>query len=152
MNSFHDPGMEEGRIFGIIKERPKHPRRQREDIIDTTFMRDIHHMGNGQFFTDKTLDGFLGILNYKYRYKMDFSNTQFLVSAREKDYNQRFISLVMRLRIKRKTIFDLDNYFVLNHIPPLHWGVIHVLPKQKCIVCFDGLHGEEHDKYEEVEK
>ena len=34
----------------------------------------------------------------------------------------------------------------------MHWGVIHVLPKQKSIVCFDGYHGEEHDKYEEVKK
>ena len=67
MNSFHDPGMEEGRIFGIIQEQPKHTRRQRGDIIDTIFMRDIHHMENGQSFADTTLDGFLGILNYKYR-------------------------------------------------------------------------------------
>ena len=44
----------------------------------------------------------------------------------------------------------LDNYLVLNFIPPLHWGIIHVLPKQKCIVCFKGYHGKEHDKYEEV--
>ena len=41
-----------------------------------------------------------------------------------------------------ETIFASDNYFVLNHIPPLHWGVIHFLPKQKCIVCFDGFDGE----------
>ena len=27
INSFHDPGIEEGRILGIIKERHKHPRR-----------------------------------------------------------------------------------------------------------------------------
>ena len=83
---------------------------------------------------------------------MDFANTKFLVSARQKDYDERFISLVMRSRIQGKTIFDLDNYFVLNHIPPLHWGVIHVLPKQKSIVCFDGYHGKEHEKYEEVKK
>ena len=55
------------------------------DIIDTIFMRDIHHMGNGQFFTDTTLYGFLVILNYKYEYKMDFSNIKFLVSARQKN-------------------------------------------------------------------
>ena len=81
---------------------------------------------------------------------MDFSNTKFSVSARQKDYDERFISLVMKSRIQGKNIFDLDNYFVLNHIPPLHWGIIHVLPKQKCIVCFDGFHDKEHDKYEEV--
>ena len=58
----------------------------------------------------------------------------------------------MRSRIQGETIFDLDNYFVLNHIPPLHWGIIYVLPKQKCIVCFDEVHVEEHNKYEEVKK
>ena len=56
----------------------------------------------------------------------------------------------MRWRIQRKTIFDLDNYFVLNYTPPLHWGIIHVLPKYKCIVCFDGFHGKEHDKYKNI--
>ena len=79
---------------------------------------------------------------------LDFSNKKLLVSARQKDYDQRCISLLMRSKIQGKTLFDLDNYFVLNHIPPLHWGIIHVLPKQKCIVCFYGCHAEEHDKYE----
>ena len=50
MNSFHDPGMVGERPFGIIKERPKHPRGQRVDIIDTVCMRDIHHMRYGEFF------------------------------------------------------------------------------------------------------
>ena len=118
--SFHNPGMEEGRIFGIIEERSLYPRRQRGDIIDTIFMRDVHHMGNGQFFTDETLDGFLGILNYKYEYKMDFANTKFLVGARENEYNQSHILLVTRSRVQGGTISDLDNYFVLNHITPLH--------------------------------
>ena len=37
------------------------------------------------FFTDATLDGFLGILNYKNRYKMDFTKKKFSVSDRQKD-------------------------------------------------------------------
>ena len=89
-------------MFGIIKERPTHTRRQRQDIIDAIFTRYIHRMGNGQFFTDTTSDGFRGILNYKYRYKIDFANTKLLVSARQKDYDQRLISLVMRSRIQGK--------------------------------------------------
>ena len=59
MNSFHDPGMVGERTFGIIKERPKHPRGRRVDIIDTICMRDIHRMRYGEFSTDATLDGFL---------------------------------------------------------------------------------------------
>ena len=85
-------------------------------------------------------------MNYNYQYKMNFSDKNFLVNSREKDYGQMFVSLVMRSRIQGKTIFDLDNYFVLNHINPVHWEIIHVLPKQKCIGCFDGFYGEENDK------
>ena len=40
---------------------------------------------------------------------------------------------------------------MINHIPHLHWGVINTLP-EKSIVCFDGLHGKEHDTYEEVKQ
>ena len=67
------------------------------------------------FFTDTTLDGLLGILNYKYGYKMDFANKKFLVGARKKDYNQNFISFVMRLRIQGKSRLDLDS--IKSHSP-----------------------------------
>ena len=152
MNLSHDPGMDEGIIFGIIKERPKQPTRLSQDTIDTIGMKDIHQMGNGKFFTDAKLDGFLGILSCKNRYKIDLANIKFLVSARQKDYNQRFISIVMRSRNQGETIFDLGNYFVLNHTPPLPWGVIHVSSKQKNIVCFDGLHGKGQENFWEVKK
>ena len=108
--------------------------------------------GMWSVFIDATLDGFLGILNYKYEYRMEVANIYFVVSAREKELNQRHISLVIMSSSQGGTIFDFDKYFVLNHIPPLHWGIIHVLPTNKCIVCFDGYHGKEHDKYELVKK
>ena len=80
---------------------------------------------------------------------MEFAKTNFLVSVIENEYNKIHISLVIMSRIQGKTVFDLDNYFSFNYIPPFHWGILNVSPNQKCIFCFDGHHDEEHDKYEE---
>ena len=115
-------------------------------------MRDIFHMIPGEYFTDPILNGFLGIMNYRYTNTMDFENTFFLNSVRGDHYTPNYISLCMRTRVKEKTIFDLENYFVLNHIPPLYWGIIHVSLNEKSITCYDGYHMEKQKKYEEVKK
>ena len=83
---------------------------------------------------------------------MDFANSFFLDSVREKHYARNYTSLRMRTRIEDKSIFDLENYFVLNHIPPEHWGIIHVSLNEKSITCYDGYHMDQEQKYEEVKK
>ena len=95
MSSFHDPTMR----FGTINERPKHPIRRGGNLGNEIIMKDIHHMRQGQFFTDNTLDGFLAILNYKYMDKMDYAHTKFLAYVRRTNYQPRRISNIMRSRI-----------------------------------------------------
>ena len=109
-------------------------------------------MKPGKYFTDVILTGFLAILNYKYTNTMDFSNTYFLEKFKEHNYSPDYVSRVMRTRLKNKTIFDLDNYFVLNHIPPNHWGIIHVSLDKQSITCFDGYHMDQLQQYEAVKK
>ena len=104
------------------------------------------------YVTDLTFDGCLGILNCNHKDKMDFANTKFPKNTKTKNYQIIRIKLTMISRCQDTAIFDLDNYFVLNHITPLHWGFVHVLRKQKCIACFDGYHQEEHRKYNEIKK
>ena len=57
--------------------------RLRREIIGTVCMRNIHHIRCGEYFIDETLDGFLGIWNYNYTYKMDFANAKVLMNARK---------------------------------------------------------------------
>ena len=75
---------------------------------------------------------------------MDFLNTFFLHKVKEHNYSSDFVSHLI--------VFDLDNYFVLNNIPPNHWGIIDVLLKKQSITCFDGYHMEELEKYKELKK
>ena len=126
--------------------------RQRAQKGDIIRMRDIFHMSPGEYFTDPILNGFFQILNYSYKNTMDFANTFFLDSARIKDYAQHYVSVHMRTRIENKSIFDLENYFVLNHIHSDHWGIIHVSLNEKSIICYDGYHMDQEQKYEEVKK
>ena len=81
---------------------------------------------------------------------MDFANTFFLDSVRRNHYSQNCTSLCMRTRIENKSIFDLENYFLLNHIPSDHWVIIHVSLNEKSITCYDGCHMDQQQKYEEV--
>ena len=116
-------------IFCAIEELPKLPRiRRSRDIIGTIYMRNIKQMKHEGQFRDENLNGFLGILNYKYKDNMDYANTFFLPTVQEKNFEPDYIKLVMRSRLRDKTIFDLDNYFVLNHIGDFHWGIIHISP------------------------
>ena len=81
---------------------------------------------------------------------MDYANIFFLPTVQEKNFEPDYIKLVMRSRLRDKTIFDLDNYFVLNHIGDFHWGIIHISPREKCITCYDGFHYEQQQEYETV--
>ena len=123
MNSDANLGMNNDDVFCEIGALPSFPRvRLRVKISNDIRMKDIYHMKPGELFTDIVLTGFLGILNYKYTDTMDFSNTYFLEKVKGHNYSPDYVSFVMRMRLKNKTIFDLDNYFVLNHIPPNHGG------------------------------
>ena len=153
MNSDANLGTNEDDVFCEIGALPRLPRiRQQVKINNDIRMKDIYHMKPGEFFTDIVLTGFLSLLNYKYKDTMDFSNTYFLEKVKEYKYSPDYISRVMRTRLRNKTIFDLDNYFVLNHIPPVHWGIIHVSLHKRTITCFDGLHCDELQQYEAVKK
>ena len=152
MNSYRDPNMDDNTVFCKINPLPRLPRVRQQDIGDIIRMRDVFCMRPEQYFTDAVLTGFLGILNYNHKNTMDFANTFFLDDVKRSNYNPDYVSRLMRTRIKDKTIFDLENYFVLNHIPPVHWGIIHVCMKRKTISCYDGYHMAEDQKYREVKK
>ena len=69
---------------------------------------------------------------------MDFANSFFLDSVRTNDYAQNYVSVCMRTRIENKSVFDLENYFMLNHIPSEYCvrvdqvQVFHVHERQTC--------------------
>ena len=108
-------------MFCKIGALPRLPKiRQQVKIDNDILMIYMYHMKPGEYFTDIVLTGFLGILNYKYTDTMDFSNTYFLQKVKDHNYSPDYILRVMRTRLRNKTIFDLDNYFVPNHIPPNH--------------------------------
>lgn len=153
MNSDVNLGMNEDDVFCEIGELPRLPKiRQQVKIDNDIRMKDIYHMKLGEIFTDIVLTGFLGILNYKYTDTMDFSNTYFLEKVKQLNYNPDYMLRVMRTRLRNKTIFDLDNYFVPNHIPPYHWRIIHVSSHKWTITCFGGLHNGELQQYKAVKK
>ena len=65
-------------IFCRIRELLKLPRiRRSRDIIGSIFMKKIKEMKPGGKFRDKILNGFLGILKFKYNDKMNYANTFF---------------------------------------------------------------------------
>ena len=115
-------------------------------------MKNIKEIRTGGKFRDEILNGFLGILNFKYNDKMDYANTFFLPKVKELNFDADYIKLVMRSRLRNKSIFDLNDYFVLNHIGDDHWGIIHILPKEKSIICFDGYHYKQQEEYEIVSR
>ena len=93
MNPDADPSMDELETFCEINALPRLPeRRQRARNGNIIRMRDIYHMRPGEYFTDPILNGFLEILNYRYNNTMDFANSFFLDSVREKHYAQNYTS------------------------------------------------------------
>ena len=84
---------------------------------------------------------------------MDYTNTYFsLPKVEALNFDADYIKFVMRSRLSNKSIFDLNDYLVLYHIKVDHCGIIHVLPKEKSIICFDGYHYKKQEEHEIVSR
>ena len=140
-------------IFCRIRELQKLPRiRRSREITGLKFIKNIEDMRPGGKFRDGILNGFLCILNFKYNDKMDYANIFFSPEVKELNFDADYIKLVTRSRLRYTSIFDFNGYLFLNHIGDDHWGIIHVLPKEKSIICFDGYHYKQQEEYEIVSR
>ena len=71
--------MDDSYDFCNITEHSKLPTmRGQYDLSNPIHMRDIKQMRDGKEFTDLNVNGFVSILNYKYKDEMDYANTHFL--------------------------------------------------------------------------
>ena len=107
INSYAYLGMNENDVLCEIGALPRLPRlRQNAEIADNIHMRDIFHMKPGEFLTDATLTGFLGILNYNYKNTMDFLNTFFLEKIKRKGKSSLSVCSISASSALRASIME----------------------------------------------